>query len=150
MAITEETRQRMERFIEACRAAGVKLTHQRLEIFREVARTNAHPDAITIHRGVRRRIPTISLDTVYRALATMVDLGVLAPLGSSREKVRFDANTRPHHHFVCVRCGTIRDFYSESYDQLATGEIEDVGRVESAHVELRGICSNCASQAIQD
>jgi Fur family peroxide stress response transcriptional regulator len=152
MSITaEETRERMEHFVEACRRAGVKLTHQRLEIFREVARTTAHPDAITVYRGVRRRIPTVSLDTVYRALATMVELGVLSTLGSSREKVRFDANTRPHHHFVCVRCGIIRDFYSDSLDQLATGEeLEDVGRVESAHVELRGICSNCASQAIQD
>jgi len=145
----EQTKQRMERFVEACHRAGVKLTHQRLEIFREVARTTAHPDATTVYRGVRRRIPTVSLDTVYRALATMVELGVLTTLGSPREKVRFDANMRPHHHFVCVRCGTIRDFYSASFDQLATGEIEDVGCVESAHVELRGVCSICAAPATQ-
>lgn len=143
-----EAKQRLDRFTQACRSAGVILTHQRLEIFREVALTTAHPDAITVYNGVRRRLPSISLDTVYRALSTMVDLGVLGTLGSPHERVRFDANTRPHHHFVCTRCGLMHDFHNDDLDRLGdVGAIEGLGRIESAHVELRGTCQACAKRA---
>lgn len=56
---------KMAHFEQVCRRAGVKLTHQRMEVFREVAESGEHPDADTIYRGVRRRVPTVSLDTVY-------------------------------------------------------------------------------------
>ena len=58
----------IERCKEVLKAAGVRVTHQRLEIFREVASSTAHPDAETVFRGVRDRLPTVSLDTVYRTL----------------------------------------------------------------------------------
>jgi len=48
--------QRLEIFTEAARNAGVKMTHQRLEIFREIADTREHPDVDTIYQRVRKRI----------------------------------------------------------------------------------------------
>ena len=56
---------RMAHFETVCRDSGIKLTHQRLEIFREVAQTGDHPDAEKVYQGVRERMPTVSLDTVY-------------------------------------------------------------------------------------
>jgi Fe2+ or Zn2+ uptake regulation protein len=109
---------RMAHFERACREAGAKLTHQRLEIFREVAKTGDHPDAETIHRRVRDRMPTVSLDTIYRTLWLLVDLGIVQTLGAGRERARFDANLDQHHHFVCVKCGLTRDFYSKEFDGL--------------------------------
>jgi Fur family peroxide stress response transcriptional regulator len=136
---------RMIRFEQVCRTAGVKLTHQRMEIFREVARTGDHPDAETVYRGVRRRIPTMSLDTVYRALWLLGDLGLVKTLGSARERARFDANLSRHHHFVCRRCGMVRDFYSDAFDELRLPRsIKEIGRVETTHVEARGVCRACA------
>ncbi len=142
---SSETHRRMARFEEVCREAGVKLTHQRMEVFREVARSGDHPDAETIFRGVRARIPTVSLDTVYRALWLLADLGLVTTLGPSRERTRFDANLTRHHHFVCVRCGLTRDFYSDALDELKLPRsIREIGRVEATHVEARGLCRECA------
>ena len=98
-----EIEQRMNHFNEVCRNSGAKLTHQRLEIFREVAQTGDHPDAEQIYQGVRKRMPTVSLDTVYRTLWLLKDLGLTIPLGFPRERTRFDANLSRHHHFVCVQ-----------------------------------------------
>ena len=98
-----EVERRVDRFKSESRAAGVKLTHQRLEIFREVAASLDHPDADAIFREVRRRVPTVSLDTVYRTLWLLDDLGLIRTLGPRRESVRFDANLEHHHHYVCVR-----------------------------------------------
>ena len=65
---SQEVEQRVSGFKEACRKAGVKLTHQRLEIFREMAQTVDHPDAESVYNSVRERVPTVSMDTVYRTL----------------------------------------------------------------------------------
>jgi len=141
----EEIDRRMAAFMEVCRREGVKVTHQRMEIFREVASTEEHPDAETIHRRVRRRFPTVSLDTVYRALSLLEKLRLLSRVHVVSERARFDANTQPHHHYVCSRCGTIRDFYSEeAYGIQIPAEVSSWGSVNSMRMELEGICSRCA------
>lgn len=124
--------------------AGIKLTHQRLEIFRELAQTQDHPDAETIFRAVQRRVPTVSLDTVYRTLWVLHDLGLVATLGPQGGAVRFDANLEPHHHYVCARCGLVRDFDSAELSALRLPDtVRRLGSVVGAHVEVRGICAQC-------
>jgi Fur family peroxide stress response transcriptional regulator len=144
---TKEIEHRMMHFEQVCRSAGVKLTHQRMEIFRHVAQSSDHPDAKTVFESVRERIPTMSLDTVYRALWILSDLGLITTLGPSRERTRFEANLRRHHHFVCRRCGLIRDFYSSAFDGLRLPQsVESIGSVETTHVEARGVCRLCATE----
>ena len=92
--------ERMARFTDACRKSGAKLTHQRMEIFREVAQTQNHPDAEKVLHGVRKRMPTVSMDTVYRTLWWLKELGLIKTLGPPRERTRFDANLSRHHHFI--------------------------------------------------
>jgi Fur family peroxide stress response transcriptional regulator len=144
----EELQRRLERFRDVCRRSGMKLTHQRMEIFREVARTADHPDAQTVYERVRKRVPAVSLDTVYRNLWLLSDLGLLSTLGPPRERARFDANMTTHHHFVCSRCGMAQDFYSREFDELRPPEaVRSVGEVERIQVELRGLCARCGRKA---
>jgi Fur family peroxide stress response transcriptional regulator len=147
----DDVERRMRRFEQVCRDAGAKLTHQRLEVFREVAKTGDHPDAEAVCRRVRKRLPTVSLDTVYRTLWLMTDLGLVNTLGSPRESTRFDANLSRHHHFVCVHCGLTRDFYSDALDELKLPPaVKAYGRVETTHVEARGVCRACGSKSEAD
>ena len=140
-----EVRRRVKQFENVCREAGVKLTHQRLEIFRDLARSGDHPDAEQVLRLVRKRMPTVSLDTVYRTLWMLNDLGLIRTLGPPRERARFDANLARHHHFVCVQCGLTRDFYSEDLDKLELPEsVTALGHVKTAQVEVRGVCVDCS------
>jgi Fur family peroxide stress response transcriptional regulator len=53
-------------------------------------------------------MPTISLATVYRNLEAMVTAGLVTAITGAPE-CRFDANTMPHHHFLCQGCHTLRD-----------------------------------------
>jgi len=137
-------------FRKVLRKAGVKLTHQRLVIFREVARSGDHPDAITIHRHILKKIPTVSLDTVYRTLWLLADLGLITTLGPPHGGARFDANMHSHHHFICTNCGLAHDFYSEEFDQLTVpASVGTLGTVNKRQVELRGLCSKCARKKKQ-
>lgn len=137
---------RLAKYQEAAKAAGVKLTHQRLEIFREVASSLEHPDAESVFRAVKTRLPTVSLDTVYRTLWLLHDLGLIATLGPRRGSVRFDANLERHHHYVCVRCGLARDFTSAELDVLRLPDaVQAFGSIDATHVEVRGVCAGCAA-----
>ena len=143
-----EVDRRVERFKALSRAAGLKLTHQRLEVFREVAASLEHPDADTLFRAVRRRVPTVSLDTVYRTLWRLNDLGLIRTLGPRRERVRFDANLEHHHHYVCAQCGLARDFESAELNALRVPEtVKRLGSVDGTHVEVRGVCERCSRRA---
>lgn len=140
-----DTQVRLCRLKEALRRAGVRLTPQRLEIFREVLQTNDHPDAETVYHRVRERVPTVSLDTVYRNLWLLHDLGLILALGSPRERVRFDGDVRPHHHFICTRCGAIYDFHSAELDRLhLPADVSVLGSVDQVQVEICGLCIRCA------
>ena len=144
---TEELTQRVNRFKEGLRQSGVKLTHQRIEIFKELAKSLNHPDADTIYRNVRKRIATISLDTVYRTIWLLLDLGLISTLGPSWGRTRFDANMKSHHHFICSVCGMTQDFYSKEFDGLKVPpSVKSFGQVEMTHVEVRGVCLKCVGK----
>ncbi len=128
----------------ALRASGMRLTHQRLEIVREIAATDEHPDVETVFRGVRERVPTVSLDTVYRTLGTLADLGLITRVTATAGPARYDANASQHHHFVCNRCGLVRDIISGELDTIrASEQTAGLGTVQSVDVHLRGLCTSC-------
>jgi len=132
------------RFRATARARGVKLTPQRLEIFREIASSLQHPDAEAVHRAVHARMSTVSLDTVYRTLWMLSDMGLISVLGGRRESVRFDPNPRSHHHYVCIECGLTSDFESEKLQGLRLpGAVRRLGKVLSTQIEVRGVCQMC-------
>ena len=138
---------RMETFRQACVERGVKITHQRLTIYRELALSEEHPDADMIYRRVRKRVPTVSRDTVYRNLKLLSEHGLISIVGMSHERLRFDANMESHHHFVCTRCGLIRDFYSQHLESMEfPREVEIFGQPVSLHLEVKGVCAACGTR----
>jgi Fur family peroxide stress response transcriptional regulator len=87
------------------------------------------------------------LDTVYRTLWLLGDLDLIRTLGPLRERARFEANLKGHHHFVCVKCGLTRDFESEDLGTLPIpASAKKFGQVEAIQIEARGICRKCASK----
>ena len=126
------------------REAGLKLTHQRLEIYREVTEASDHPSAEDIYRRVRPRLPTVSLDTVYRTLLTFEKLGIISRVQALDDRGRFDANLAPHHHMICTTCKIIMDFYWPSFDEIQPPpETKKWGRIKFRQAELRGVCEKC-------
>lgn len=78
----DEQKHRMSDFKDALKRSGVKLTHQRMVIFQEVAGMENHSDAESIHGAVREKLPMVSLDTVYRTLWLLEDLCLIRILGA--------------------------------------------------------------------
>src|SRR5262245_3971084 len=91
----------------ALRACGLRLTGPRKVILEVLRGTESHPTAEWVHRVVRRRLPRVSLGTVYRNLRLLVAEGLAAEIRGPH--ARFDANLVDHHPFTCLRCRCILD-----------------------------------------
>jgi len=139
-----EIDRRVRVFVQTCRQRGMKVTHQRMEIFHELAASVAHPDAEAVFQAVNKRVSSISRDTVYRTLSTLEAEGLVRKVEPLFESARYDANLDRHHHFICTVCGLVSDFYSDALDSLPIPKsVEALGLIESAQVEVRGVCSAC-------
>jgi len=138
--------ERERAFADALRADGLRMTHQRLEVIRELASATHHPDADELFRAVRERVPTISRDTVYRTLATLAARGLIERIAAPGA-ARFDPDASTHHHFLCTRCGTILDLGT---DELGDPEVPPglpgVREVSSVRLEIKGVCEECAAR----
>ena len=127
-----------------CRKAGLKLTHQRLEIYRELASRMDHPSEEAVHRSVQARMPTIALDTVYRTLLTFEEFGLVTRVYALDGPARFDANLSPHQHFACTKCKKIEDFHWEAFETIKlTARTRKWGDIKRRHAVLTGTCADC-------
>ena len=127
--------------------ANLKVTHQRLIIYQELLNLGSHPDIECLYVSTKRKLPTISLNTVYRTLRLFITLGIVNALNISHEKTKFDANNTPHNHFVCLNCGNIVDFNCREIENIEIPEsVKNEGLVGTRYLEFRGICFKCLNK----
>ena len=135
---------KLARFKDACRRAGLRLTPQRLEIFRELAESTDHPSVEELHRRLLVKFPTISLDTVYRTLGTLARHGLVHKIESVETHARYEVRGAPHHHLICRRCKEIVDFQWAFFEDAALpDELKAWGRIEDRNVVVYGLCREC-------
>lgn len=138
----------LAQFEAICRKAGVKLTHQRLEVFREITSAKDHPSAEDLYQRLRQRLPSVSMDTVYRTLDLLERCGVVSKVPVSQGPARFEGNPSPHHHCICSRCNAVSDVAWPDADALPLPqETLAWGRVLSRNIQLLGLCSSCSAHA---
>lgn len=145
LTLTEpaDVQMRLDYFETRCKELGLRVTRQRQEIFRAVARSSSHPCAEAVFEEVRESMPNVSLDTVYRTLASLEDMGLLMRVGLS-SKARFDGDLRPHCHFVCTRCGEVYDIFPQENEQIACPlPAREIGEIKQINVQFKGICKKC-------
>lgn len=136
--------QRIEDFIRRSRDRGVPVTRQRQVVFETLLDCRDHPTADTIFARVAEATPELSRATVYRALDTLVELGVVERICHPGRAVRYDPQTEPHHHLVCSACERIIDLYDAALDDLPVPDTAAHGfEVSAVQVQLRGLCADC-------
>jgi len=131
-------------FTSLCRKVGLKVTPQRIAIYRELIKTNEHPSAEMLYEKVRKVFPSISLDTVNRTLLTLNEIGAAFIVEGSGEVRRFDGALEKHQHFKCIKCKRIIDFHHQPFDNIKLpGDIDNRFIVLRKAVYLEGICNLC-------
>lgn len=124
---------------------GVKLTLQRYAILEFLEKNRTHPTAEEIYQGIRASYPGISRATVYNSLDVFKRHGMVREVIVESHRARYDAETRPHHHFLCQQCARIYDVASDEvgFATIHTGYGHEV---RECTVYLFGICASCLSE----
>ncbi len=130
-------------------ATGTRTRHteQRRIVYEVLRSTKTHPTADWIYEQARRRMPKISLGTVYRNLNVLRDEGLVRELHGVDRRAHFDADVSPHAHFVCTRCGKIRDVVPAP--EVEWQSLKDLVGCEVARQDIQffGVCPACRRKA---
>ena len=126
----------------------IKYSRQREHILQYLRSTTKHPTAETIYQHMKTEHPNISLGTVYRNLALLVQLGEIQKISSPDGADRFDANTSPHYHFICTECGAVLDLELSPLDHInLLAEHKFQGTIEGHVTLFYGKCPDCSHDA---
>lgn len=137
-------RDKIADFEQLCRKAGLKITPQRLEIYKELIKSKEHPSADMLWQKLRKTFPSISLDTVNRTLLTLSKIGAAFIVEGSGDVKRFDGGMENHQHFRCTQCRRIIDFHHTPFDSIAIPpELAESFLIVRSTVYLEGICRYC-------
>jgi len=124
-------------------------TRQRQVILEELRSTQSHPTVAEVYGLVRRRLPNISLGTVYRNLHVLVEHGLVRKLEAGGTQARFDADLRSHYHIRCLHCGRLGDL--NITPRSLVGEVSKPAgdyQILGHRLEFFGVCGDCQRQSL--
>lgn len=123
---------------------AVKYSRQRQIIHHFLMTRKDHPTADVVYQNVRQEHPHISLGTVYRNLTLLADRGEILRLHVGDGVDHFDADTSRHSHFVCSRCGCVKDLSLDCLeDMLSRAKQGFDGEIDSLETCFHGVCADC-------
>ena len=121
-------------------------TPQRRVILEELNSVKSHPTAAELFTMVRKRLPRISLGTVYRNLEVLYQSGQINKLELAGTETRYDGMLEPHLHIRCTECGTIQDLMDPSLVAARPPELDGF-LVKGCRLEYFGTCPACRNKS---
>jgi len=123
-----------------------RMTVQAEATLEELRKLKTHPTAEELHNILRKRLPKVSLGTVYRNLKMMVREGEALRLVQPDGEARFDGYVDVHYHIRCRSCGRLDDVEMKPLTRIEPRLQEQSGWLVEGHsLEFEGICPRCLS-----
>lgn len=128
------------------REKGLRVTPQREAILDYLLATDEHPSARRIWEAASRKVPGISLSTVYSSLAELGKLGLIKELEFDELENRYEGNMSHHINLICTRCGKISDYMTAHTIDME--QIRETARFQAfrSRFELYGVCAKCSKK----
>ena len=134
--------------IKTFRNSGYRATPQRIAISKYILSSQQHPTAQKTYLEVKKEHPTVSLATIYTTIKILKDSGLIQELNMPQGQTRFDPNTDPHAHLLCLKCGSIRDWMDPIMPELVA-RVSDAANftIIGSSLDLKGICDRCEKRS---
>lgn len=134
----------VEKLTETLRSHGMKITPQRLMIFKILEDNTSHPSAEDIYKKVKKTYPTVSFTTIYKTLETLKELGEVSELIIDEDRKHYDPNTTVHHHVICSACKKIVDVFEDFSSLVKLPDfLKKDYTVLGFQISFYGICREC-------
>jgi Fe2+ or Zn2+ uptake regulation protein len=122
-------------------------TKQRTLVFEIVEHAKSHPTAEEVHRLARKKMPNVSLATVYRNLHLLAEEGKIREVQFQGDVIRYDGMLDTHEHFYCTSCGTVQDLTAKLPAATLTALSGRLGvTIERYALDYYGLCTKCKSR----
>lgn len=137
-----------DRLMTQLQEANLRVTPQRLAIYRALVASNAHPTAHMLFEQLRPTLPSLSQATVYNTLQTLARCGLIHEIGEAGDSaVHYDANLMPHVNLICTQCHSIEDVFGIPLDDIAEQVIaRSRFQVSAMSISYFGRCPRCQQQ----
>lgn len=139
MSVVEQNEQELKRILTDY---GVRPLRHRVAIFHYLVEHPTHPTAEQIYADLKKRMNSISRTTVYNVLNLLCDAHLVSRIGIEKEQMRYDADTKPHVHFLCTSCTHVYDIPASRFPLI---ELPDGFVGDQVQVFVTGTCPDCAS-----
>jgi Fur family transcriptional regulator, peroxide stress response regulator len=131
-------------FREICQENGIAVTHQRQVLYEVMKSMHGHPSPEEVYAKVKKKVPAISLATVYKNIHLFVESGVFREVSMHHGSVRVEMNGEAHHHMVCSKCKAIIDIGEDELGLVAKrNKLPGGFLVERYAVDVIGVCAKC-------
>ncbi|GAB4537591.1 MAG: hypothetical protein Fur0020_06310 [Thermodesulfovibrionia bacterium] len=130
------------KIMDSYRRLGIKLTPQRLAILKYLEGNKSHPSAEDVYNAVSKEFSTMSFATVYNTLEVLKDKGAIVELKLDPKRKRYDPDTKPHHHLICMKCKRLIDIYKKFKISLPNDMAKGF-EIKENHIEFYGLCPDC-------
>jgi Fur family peroxide stress response transcriptional regulator len=91
-------------FRELCQKNGIAVTRQQQVLYEVMKTMHGHPSPEEVYARVKKKVPSISLATVYKNIHLFVESGVFREVSMHHGSLRVERNDEAHHHMVCSKC----------------------------------------------
>ena len=133
-------------FTEMLREKKLKITPQRIAILEELEK-NGHSSVDDIFNGIKPKVPSVSLATVYKNILALQGVNILRSVKTPTHKQKYEINAKPHIHLFCKICENLEDFTLDTRDFQEYCKNESKYHcIEEVSVLLTGICKKCADK----
>ncbi|MEE9604870.1 MAG: Fur family transcriptional regulator [Candidatus Scalindua sp.] len=133
----------VDNLVEKFKRKRLKITPQRLGIFRILEENSMHPSAEDVFKEIRESYPTISFTTVYKTLEIMEKMGEILKVTIDEQRKHYDPDTNVHHHIICSKCNKISDIKKEYIKPRLPREVLDEFTPSSYQISFYGTCRKC-------
>jgi Fur family peroxide stress response transcriptional regulator len=131
-------------FRELCQENGIAVTHQRQVLYEVMKTMQGHPSSEEVYARVKKKVPAISLATVYKNIHLFVESGVFREVSMHHGSLRLEMNDEAHHHMVCSKCKAITDIGEKDLGLVSKpSKLPGGFLVERYAVDVIGICAKC-------
>lgn len=133
----------LDKVVEKFKSKKLKITPQRLGIFKILDKNPMHPSAEDIFKEIRKIYPTISFTTVYKTLEILEEQGEILKITIDGQRKHYDPNTNMHHHIICLMCNKISDIREDYLKPKLSKEILDEFTPSIYQISFYGTCKRC-------
>ena len=124
---------------------GIKPSLQRMAVMDYLMTHRTHPTVDEIYTALHPSMPTLSKTTVYNTLKLLTDKGAALQLTIDERNCCYDADTTPHAHFLCTRCGRVYDLDLQSKRLMRAAILPAGFTPDEVQLYYRGCCTQCAA-----